>query len=39
MKVLTLLLDGLYDGLVAFGAEFWNMPVTDFPPEEVRDEQ
>lgn len=34
MKVLTLLLHGLYGGLIAYGADFWCIP-----PEEVRDER
>ncbi len=33
MKVLTLLLNGLYEGLIAYGGDFWCIP------EEVRDER
>lgn len=34
MKMLSLVLNELYEGLSAFGADFWCMP-----PEEVRDER
>lgn len=29
MKVLSLLLNGLYDGLIAYGADFWCIPAED----------
>ncbi len=34
MKMLTLLLDGLYTGLIAYGSDFWCIP-----PEGVSDER